>query len=79
MFVLRCHGVMEGRQHAYAIDGILFETIDALWRRNAENFIKRWCDIVDVIKLRSRRVIGLDLFRPGNHQWVPRPAEVRGD
>ena len=69
----------EGRRHADAIDRVLLEAVDFLRRLDAEHVVERRGDVVDVVKLRARRLVRLDFLRPRNDQRIARAAEVGGD
>ena len=79
VFVFRCLPVEETGSHAYAIKGHLFEAVDNLRRLDAQDVIERGSDIVDLIKLRTRDGVMLDVPRPRNDQRVPCATEVGGD
>ena len=79
VFVLRRLRVGEAGGHADAVDGVLRETVHFLRGLDADHVIERRGDVVDVIELRARRLVGLDLLRPGNDERIARAAEVSGD
>ena len=59
--------------------GILLPSVDHVGRLDAEDFVDRRRDVVDVVELRSRRLVRLDPLRPRDHQRISRAAEMRGD
>ena len=65
--------------HADAVDRILREAVDDLRRRDAENLVDRRHDVVDVVELRPRCLVGLDARRPRDRERIARAAEVRRD
>ena len=69
----------EGRRHADAVDRILREAVDLLRRLDADHVVERRGDVVDVVELRARRLVRLDLLRPRNDERIARAAEVGGD
>ena len=79
VFVFRRLGVVEGRRHAHAVNRVLREAVDHLWRLDAEDIVERRGDVVDVVELRARRFVRLDLLRPRNDERIARAAEMGGD
>ena len=46
---------------------------------DADHIVERRGDVVDVVELRARRLVRLDLLRPRNDERVARAAEMGGD
>ena len=72
-------GIRERVSHADAVDRVLRETVHHLRRLDPEDFVERRHDVVDVVELGPRRLVGLDARRPGDRHRVARAAEMRGD
>ena len=73
MWVGKCVG------KAHAVHRILLEPVHDLRWLDADDLVERRHDVVDVVKLRSRRLVRPDAFGPGYDHGVARAAEVRGD
>ena len=62
---------------ADAVDRVLRDAVDDARRRDAEDLVERRRDVVDVVELRARRGVGLDLRGPADGHRIARAAEVR--
>src|SRR5208337_2141469 len=79
VFVFRRLPVGETGSHAHAVDGNLLKAVDDLRGLDAKDVIERRRDIVDLIKLRPRDRIMLDMAGPADDQRVACAPEVGGD
>ena len=61
-----------------AVDRVLLDAVHRAGRRDADDLVDRRDNVVDVVKLRPRGSIGLDLRRPADGHGVARAAEMRG-
>ena len=61
-----------------AVDRVLLDAVHRAGRRDADDLVDRRDNVVDVVKLRPRGSIGLDLRRPADGHRVARAAEMRG-
>ena len=59
-----CRRRVECVGKASSVDRILLVTIDNLRRLGTEHFVEGRDKVVDMMKLRSRRLVGLDAFGP---------------
>ena len=69
--------VVERVGEADAVDRVLRDAVDDARRRDADDFVDGRGDVVDVVELRARRGVGLDLRGPADGHRVARAAEVR--
>src|SRR3546814_4417778 len=65
----------EGVAHADAVERVLRHAIDLLGRRDPHHVVDGRHDVVDMVELRTRLRIRLDLLRPRNRQWCTRSEE----
>ena len=79
VLVAGCLGVGEAVGHADAVNRILLEAVHHLGRVDVEDVVDGRRNVVDVMELRARRLVGLDTRGPGDRQRIARAAEVRGD
>jgi AraC-like DNA-binding protein len=56
----------------------LGETVHYLWGLDADYVIECRDNVIDVVELRARRLVGLDLFRPGDDERIAGATEVGG-
>ena len=62
-----------------AVDRVLLDAVHRARRGDADELVDRRDDVVDVVELRPRGRIGLDLRRPADGHRVARAAEMRGE
>ena len=71
--------VGEGIGEADAVDRVLLDAVHRARRGDADELVDRRDNVVDVVKLRPRGRIGLDLRRPADGHRVARAAKMRGE
>ena len=71
-----CLCVVEGVDHAHAVERVLAETVDDLRCGNFEDLVDGRNDVVDVMELGTRCFVGLDSFGPGDGHRIAGSAEV---
>ena len=71
--------VGKGIAHAHAVDRVLLEAVDHARRGDFELLVDRRDDVDDMVELRTRRRVGLDLRRPRDGHRLACAAEVSAD
>ena len=72
-------GIVEGVQHADALDRVLLHAIHKQWLGKSRCFENRRRNVDHMVELRADLAFGFDPLRPMNDGSVPGPAKVRRD
>src|SRR6516165_10771567 len=72
-------GVIECVGKADAVKRVLRNAVDEQWRLDADDLVKGRHDVIDMVELRARSGVGLDLGGPTHRHRIAGAAEVRGE
>src|SRR6516225_4407394 len=71
--------VIECVGKADAVQRVLRNAVDEQWRLDADDLVNGRHDVIDMVELRARSGVGLDLGGPTHRHRIAGAAEVRGE